>query len=36
MTYYGLVPREYLSNLEEQKDIVDLFPENSEADTYTD
>jgi hypothetical protein len=36
MTYYGLVPREYLENLEEQKDIVDLFPENSEADTYTD
>jgi len=36
MTYYGLVPREYLNNLEEQKDIVDLFPENSEADTYTD
>jgi hypothetical protein len=36
MTYYGLVPREYLNNLEEQKDIVELFPENSEADTYTD
>jgi hypothetical protein len=36
MTYYGFVPREYLNNLEEQKDIVDLFPENSEADTYTD
>ena len=36
LTYYGLVPREYLENLEEQKDIVDLFPENSEADTYTD
>jgi len=36
LTYYGLVPRECLENLEEQKDIVDLFPENSEADTYTD
>jgi hypothetical protein len=36
LTYYGLVPKEYLENLEEQKDIVELFPENSEADTYTD
>ena len=36
MTYYGLVPRECLENTAEQKDIVDLFPENSEADTYTD
>jgi len=36
LTYYGLVPRECLDNLAEQKDIVDLFPENSEADTYTD
>jgi hypothetical protein len=36
LTYYGLVPREHLENLEEQKDIVDLFPENSAADEYTD
>jgi hypothetical protein len=36
LTYYGLVPREYLNNLEENKDIVELFPENSAADDYTD
>ena len=36
LTYYGLVPREYLENLEDQKDIVDLFPENSAAEDYTD
>ena len=36
LTYYGLVPREYLQNLSENKDIVDLFPENSEAEDYTD
>jgi hypothetical protein len=36
LTYYGLVPREYLNNLEENKDIVDLFPENSVAEDYTD
>jgi hypothetical protein len=36
LTYYGLVPREYLNNLEENKDIVDLFPENSTAENYTD
>lgn len=36
LTYYGLVPREYLENLEENKDIVDLFPENSYADDYSD
>jgi hypothetical protein len=36
LTYYGLVPREYLNNLEENKDIVDLFPENSAAEDYTD
>jgi hypothetical protein len=36
LTYYGLVPREYLENLEENKEIVDLFPENSAADDYTD
>ena len=36
LTYYGLVPREYLNNLEENKNIVDLFPENSTAEDYTD
>jgi hypothetical protein len=36
LTYYGLVPREYLENLEENKDIVDLFPDNSEAEEYSD
>jgi hypothetical protein len=36
LTYYGLVPREYLNNLEENKDIMELFPENSTADDYTD
>jgi hypothetical protein len=36
LTYYGLVPREYLNNLEENKDIVELFPDNSYAEDYTD
>jgi hypothetical protein len=36
LTYYGLVPREYLNNLKENEDIVELFPENSAADDYTD
>jgi hypothetical protein len=36
LTYYGLVPREYLENLEENKEIVDLFPDNSEAEEYSD
>jgi len=36
LTYYGLVPREYLNNLEENKDIVELFPENSAAEDYSD
>jgi hypothetical protein len=36
LTYYGLVPREYLQNLSENKDIVELFPQNSEAEDYTD
>ena len=36
LTYYGLVPREYLQNLSENKDIVELFPENSAAEDYTD
>jgi hypothetical protein len=36
LTYYGLVPREYLNNLTENKEIVELFPENSAAEDYTD
>jgi len=36
LTYYGLVPREYLKNLEENKDVVELFPENSASDDYAD
>jgi hypothetical protein len=36
LTYYGLVPREYLQNLTENKDIVELFPESSDAEDYQD
>lgn len=36
LTYYGLVPREYLENLKESKEIVELFPENSTAEDYSD
>ena len=36
LTYYGLVPREYINNMKENKDIVELFPENSAAEDYTD
>jgi hypothetical protein len=36
LTYYGLVPREYLQNLAENKDIVELFPSSSEAEDYQD
>jgi hypothetical protein len=37
LTYYGLVPREYLDELENEGDeMVDLFPESSTADTYSD
>jgi hypothetical protein len=36
LTYYGLVPREYLNNMKENKEIVELFPENSAAEDYTD
>ena len=37
ITYYGLVPREYLEKLEDgEAELVDLFPEDSEADTYSD
>ena len=36
LTYYGLVPREYLEQLEENQEVVDLFPDDSVADTYSD
>ena len=38
LTYYGLVPREYLEQLEndEEGEVVDLFPEQSVADNYSD
>ena len=37
LTYYGLVPREYLEDLEnEGGEVVDLFPEDSTADRYSD
>lgn len=37
LTYYGLVPREYLEQLEnEGEEVVDLFPEDSTADSYSD
>lgn len=37
LRYYGLVPREYLEQLEnEGMEVADLFPEDSDADTYSD
>ena len=37
LTYYGLVPREYLEQLEnEGAEVVDLFPEDSVQDEYSD
>lgn len=36
LTYYGLVPREYLEQLEENQETVDLFPDDSAADEYSD
>ena len=37
LTYYGLVPREYLEQIEnEGEEVVDLFPEDSIADNYSD
>jgi len=37
LTYYGLVPREYLEDLEKGgEEVVDLFPEDSTADNYSD
>ena len=36
LTYYGLVPREYLEDLEKDgEEVVDLFPEDSTADNYS-
>lgn len=35
--YYGLVPREYIENLEEnEEEVVDLFPEDTAMDDYSD
>jgi hypothetical protein len=37
LTYYGLVPREYLEQLENnEEEVIDLFPEDSVADDYSD
>jgi len=37
LTYYGLVPREYLEALENDgEEVVDLFPDDSVADNYSD
>ena len=38
LTYYGLVPREYLEQLENKdgEEVVDLFPDDSVADNYSD
>lgn len=36
LTYYGLVPREYLTDMGDKEEMVDLFPEESDADEYTD
>lgn len=37
LTYYGLVPREYLEDLEKDgEEVVDLFPNDSVADNYSD
>ncbi len=36
LTYYGLVPREYLEQLENEAEVEDLFPEDSVQDEYSD
>jgi hypothetical protein len=36
LTYYGLVPREYLEQLENEGEVEDLFPEDSIQDEYSD
>ena len=35
LTYYGLVPREYLDQLEDGEEVEDLFPEDSIQDEYS-
>jgi len=36
LTYYGLVPREYIEQLENEEEVEDLFPEDSIQDDYSD
>lgn len=36
LTYYGLVPREYLMQLDENEQVVELFPDESAAEDYQD
>ena len=36
LTYYGLVPREYLDQIEDGAEVEDLFPEDSVQDEYAD
>lgn len=36
LTYYGLVPREYLKQMDEKEGVVELFPEGSAAEDYSD
>jgi hypothetical protein len=36
LTYYGLVPREYIEQLENESEVEDLFPEDSIQDEYSD
>ena len=36
LKYYGLVPREYLKKLDDNEKVVELFPEDSAAEEYTD
>jgi hypothetical protein len=36
LTYYGLVPREYIEQLENEAEVADLFPEDSVQDEYSD
>ena len=36
LTYYGLVPREYLEQMENDEEVADLFPEDSLSDDYSD
>ena len=36
LTYYGLVPREYIEQLQNESEVEDLFPEDSIQDDYSD